>query len=88
MVTKVTGYLVGKTNTAIIAIKAILSKNKNIRIVVIVPTEYLKIQWIQSLAKQGLFHEVSVEIINTASKKQEKVNFLILDEYFVEFKPI
>ena len=71
---------VGKTNTAIIAIKAILSKNKNIKTVVIVPTEYLKVQWIQSLAKEGLFQEVSVEIINTAAKKQEKVNFLILDE--------
>jgi len=71
---------VGKTNTAIIAIKAILSKNKNIKTVVIVPTEYLKVQWIQSLAKAGLFQEVSVEIINSAAKKQEKVNFLILDE--------
>lgn len=71
---------VGKTNTAIIAIKAILSKNKNIKTVVTVPTEYLKVQWIQSLAKNGLFQEVTVEVINSAAKKQEKVNFLILDE--------
>lgn len=32
------------------------------------------------MSKFGLFHEVSVEIINSAVKLQEKVDFIILDE--------
>lgn len=70
----------GKTRTAIIAIKGFLSKNKNKKIVVVVPTEHLKIQWMQELAKVGIFHDVQVEIINSAAKVQEKIDFLILDE--------
>lgn len=34
----------------------------------------------QELAKFGLFHDASVEIINSAVKKSEKVDLLILDE--------
>lgn len=71
---------VGKTRTAIIAIKGFLSKNKNKKIVVVVPTEHLKIQWMQELAKVGIFHDVQVEIINSAAKVEEKIDFLILDE--------
>lgn len=70
----------GKTRTAIIAIKGFLSKNKNKKIVVVVPTEHLKIQWMQELAKVGIFHDIQVEIINSAAKVEEKVDFLILDE--------
>ena len=34
----------------------------------------------QELAKHGIFHDVKVEIINSAIKIKEKVDFLILDE--------
>jgi len=71
---------VGKTRTAIIAIKGFLSKNKNKKIVVVVPTEHLKIQWMQELAKNGIYHDVVVEIINSAAKVKEKVDFIIIDE--------
>jgi len=71
---------VGKTRTAIIAIKGFLTKNQNKKIVVVVPTEHLKIQWMQELAKVGIFHDVQVEIINSAAKVEEKIDFLILDE--------
>jgi superfamily II DNA or RNA helicase len=47
---------------------------------VVVPTEYLKIQWSQELSKQGFFNEVHVEIINSAIKKDDKIDFLVLDE--------
>lgn len=71
---------VGKTRAAITAIKLFLSKNSNKKIVVIVPTEHLKIQWMQELAKYGIFHDVNVEIINSAIKIDTKVDFLVLDE--------
>ena len=34
----------------------------------------------QELAKFGLFHDVQVEIINSAIKINEKIDFLILDK--------
>lgn len=70
----------GKTRASISAIKLFLTKNKNKKIVVIVPTEHLKIQWMQELAKNGIYHDVSVEIINSAIKSPEKVDLIILDE--------
>ena len=79
---------VGKTNAACMAIKLFLTKNKGKRIVVVVPTDNLKVQWMNVLVKQQLFYDVSVEIINSAVKHQEKVDLLILDEYFVENKLI
>lgn len=71
---------VGKTNGAIIAIKLFLSKNKNKKIVVVVPTEYLKVQWLTELSKQGLIFNVSVEIINSAVKRTDQIDLLIIDE--------
>ena len=71
---------VGKTRTAIKAIKLFLTKNKNKEVVVIVPTEYLKIQWLQELSKNDLYNEVSVEIIHSAIKKDTLIDLIILDE--------
>lgn len=79
---------VGKTIGSIKAIKLFLTKNKDKKIVVVVPTEALKIQWMQVLSKNGLFHEVDVEIINSAIKINNKIDFVILDKYFVESKLI
>jgi len=73
-----TGF--GKTFSAIMAIKAFLTKNKDRVIVVVVPTEHLKIQWIQELSKHNLLYAVSVEIINTAAKIKSEVDFILLDE--------
>lgn len=73
-----TGF--GKTRTAITAIKAFLTKNVNKKIVVIVPTDYLRIQWIQELNKNGLIHDVTVEIINSAIKSDAQIDLVILDE--------
>lgn len=73
-----TGF--GKTREALAAIKLFLSKNKGKTILIVVPTEYLKLQWMQELGKNNLFHEVTVEIINSAVKKHEKVDFLVIDE--------
>lgn len=71
---------VGKTRAALTAIKGFLTKNSGKRIVVIVPTEHLKIQWIQELSRVFLLAYVSVEIINSAIKVTTPIDFLILDE--------
>lgn len=70
----------GKTRIAIIAIKSFLSTNSNKNIKVIVPTEYLKTQWISELSQYFLNNYVKVEIINTAIKTSEVVDLMILDE--------
>jgi len=71
---------VGKTRAALTAIKGFLTRNSNKIIKVIVPTEYLKTQWLIELAKYHLIHDVSVEIINSAIKVNDPIDFLILDE--------
>lgn len=71
---------VGKTRAAIIAIRAFLTKNTDKKILVVVPTEHLKVQWNTQLVENQLFHSVDVQIINSAIKNKEKVDFLILDE--------
>ena len=71
---------VGKTRAAIMGIKGFLSKNPGKVIVVIVPTEHLKVQWSKELSKSGFFNEVNVEIINTAITKESVIDLLILDE--------
>lgn len=70
----------GKTRIAIIAIKSFLTKNSGKNIKVIVPTEHLKVQWLLELDKYGLSLNVDVEIINSAVKKEEIVDLLVLDE--------
>lgn len=62
------------------AIKGFLTKNKDKNIVVVVPTDNLKIQWIQELATNSLIHDVTVEVINSAIKRFDKIDFLINDE--------
>jgi len=71
---------VGKTFAAIMAINAFLTKNEGKKVKVIVPTEYLKVQWIQELIKHQLHNYVEVEIINSAVKKNDKIDLIILDE--------
>lgn len=70
----------GKTRVAIIAIKSFLTKNTGKNIKIIVPTEHLKVQWLLELDKYGLSLHTNVEIINSAVKKEERVDLLILDE--------
>ena len=70
----------GKTRVAIIAIKSFLTKNTGKNIKIIVPTEHLKIQWLLELDKYGLSLHTNVEIINSAVKKEERIDLLILDE--------
>lgn len=71
---------VGKTRAALTAVKGFLTKNSGKIIVVVVPTDHLKLQWISELNKYRLLEYVRVEIINSAIKIDSHVDFLILDE--------
>jgi superfamily II DNA or RNA helicase len=70
----------GKTRAGILAIKAFLTKNLDKVIKIIVPTEHLKLQWIQELNKYKLLADVSVEVINSAVKANTKIDLVVLDE--------
>lgn len=73
-----TGF--GKTTTAIGCIKRFLNKNPTKKILVVVPTDVLKIQWIKILDYNGLSINTDVKIINTVIKNEQYYDLLILDE--------
>ena len=57
-----------------------MTKYPNLSVIVVVPTDVLKNQWTGLLDSQGLGLHCKVVIINTASKKLEQCDLLILDE--------
>lgn len=81
-----TGY--GKTRIALNAIKRILTKYPKIKVLVVVPTDLLRLQWLEHVDYNGLGLNVEVSIINTAAKTPIKCDLLILDETIVEVKSI
>lgn len=70
---------VGKTMSAMIAIKKLRKTNKNLKVNVVVPTKYLKAQWEKELKNQKIT-KVNVYVINTYLKSQPETDLLILDE--------
>lgn len=70
----------GKTITALKCLKSVIDKYPELRILVVVPTENLKDQWIPQLDGWGLGLNSEVQIINTVVKKNWKVDILVLDE--------
>lgn len=73
-----TGY--GKTRVALNCIKALLTKYPTMKILVVVPTDLLKSQWLGHIDSWGFGLNTEVQIINTASKHIYKCDLLILDE--------
>ena len=73
-----TGY--GKTRCALMAIKALLNKYPQFRILVVVPTEALQKQWLGHIDEWGFQFNVEVVIINTCVKHNWQCDLLILDE--------
>ena len=69
----------GKTRIAISGIKRFLAKNKSCSVLVVVPTEHLRNQWIKDLILENL-PLVRVEIINSVIKNDWVVDLLVLDE--------
>lgn len=73
-----TGF--GKTRVALEAIKLILNKYPQYKVLVIVPTKTLKKQWISHLDSWGFSLNADVVVINTAAKKKYHCDLLIIDE--------
>lgn len=70
----------GKTVTALKCLKSVLSKYNNLKVLIVVPTDNLKIQWQLQLDQWGLLFNSTVEIINTVIKHDWNVDILVLDE--------
>ena len=73
-----TGY--GKTRIGLNAIEKVRTKYPNLSVIVVVPTDVLRNQWMKLIDERGLGFNCQVLIINTASKKLEQCDLLILDE--------
>ena len=61
-------------------IKALYNKNPKLSVLIGVPTEVLKEQWLRELAKNQLFSVCKVEIFNTIVKNQYTVDLFVIDE--------
>ena len=73
-----TGY--GKTKIGLDAIETVRKRYPELSVIVVVPTDVLRNQWLEQLDKRGLGWNCKVEIINTASKTIDQCDLLILDE--------
>lgn len=69
-----------KTYGACMLIKALYNKNPKLSVLIGVPTDVLKKQWLRELAKNQLFSVCKVEIFNTIVKNQYTVDLFVLDE--------
>ena len=78
--TIVAGTGFGKTRCALMAIKALLKKYPQFRILVVVPTEALQRQWMEHINEWGFQLSVEVVIINTCIKHQWQCDLLVIDE--------
>lgn len=73
-----TGF--GKTRISLMAIKALLKKYPQFRILVVVPTETLYKQWLGHIEEWGFQFNVEVVIINTCVKHTWNCDMLVIDE--------
>lgn len=73
-----TGF--GKTRIALKTIKRILDKKPDSKIIVVVPTDYLKTQWLMEIVEWGLSQNVHVYIINSLIKERLSCDLLVCDE--------
>jgi superfamily II DNA or RNA helicase len=73
-----TGY--GKTRIGLNAIETVRKRYPDLSVIIVVPTDVLRNQWLKNLDQRGLGLNCQVLIINTASKTLEQCDLLILDE--------
>lgn len=76
MITK----LYGKTRIGLNAIETVRKRYPDLSVIIVVPTDVLRNQWLKNLDQRGLGLNCQVLIINTASKTLEQCDLLILDE--------
>lgn len=75
-----------KTKLAIDIINLLVKKNSDISVLIVVPTEVLKEQWLEKLIENNLLGNCEIEIINSVVKKEWNCDLLIIDRYFVDSK--
>ena len=73
-----TGY--GKSRCAIMAIQKVLTKYPQLRVLIVVPTELLKNQWLGHIECNQLQLNVDVAIINSVAKNGAQCDLLIIDK--------
>ena len=73
-----TGF--GKTRCGLIAIRALLKKYPQFRILVVVPTTALKNQWQTQIDEWGFSFNVEIQVINSVIKHEWNCDLLLLDE--------
>lgn len=78
--TIVAGTGFGKTRVAIKCITRVRQKYPNLSVLVVVPTQLLKDQWIEELDKWGLSFNIDVKVMMGASKQQYEYDMLVIDE--------
>lgn len=71
---------VGKTRTALKCLKSVFNKYPQIRFLIVVPTDNLKIQWRKQLDEWGMEFNADVQIINTVIRHNWNVDILCMDE--------
>lgn len=71
---------VGKTFATCTLINLLLKSNPAAQILIVVPTEILKEQWLANVIKNNCFENCQIEIINSVIKKHYNVDLLVLDE--------
>lgn len=73
-----TGY--GKSRCCLMIIKKLLSKYPTIRVLIVVPTELLKNQWLDHVEANQLQLNVVVQVINGVAKNGGQYDLLVIDE--------
>ena len=71
---------VGKTRIGLNLAEAFVKRNEKSSILIVVPTQFLKEQWIDKLDERGLIDNSHVEIVNTVIKFNWTCDLLILDK--------
>lgn len=72
--------LFGKTRVGLNCIKTLLSRRPGSRVLIVVPTDVLQIQWQNILDSNSLSFYCTVAVINTVVKHSWQCDLLILDE--------
>lgn len=70
----------GKTRTGLLAIELLLKKKADSKVLISVPTEVLKEQWMEELIKRGFLSNCRVMVINSIIKGEWDVDLLVIDE--------
>ena len=72
-----TGF--GKTYVSLLILDKMLGKNKNLTTLIVVPTENLRQQWEYKIKQLG-YSGCTIEVVNTAAKRTNAYDLIILDE--------